>query len=68
MTVSAYKYMLVLAYLCLYVSACIHSMYQCKRINLLSLYLRPFKEPRNRFPAWRVGTTTLHIVPARQAT
>ncbi len=29
---------------------------------------KPFKEPRNRFPAWRVGTTTLFDVPARQAT
>jgi len=28
----------------------------------------PFKEPRNRFPAWRTGTTTLYVVPARQAT
>ncbi len=28
----------------------------------------PFKEPRNRFPAWRAGTTTLVVVPARQAT
>ncbi len=26
------------------------------------------KEPRNRFPAWRAGTTTLFDVPARQAT
>ncbi len=25
-------------------------------------------EPRNRFPAWRAGTTTLFDVPARQAT
>ncbi len=29
---------------------------------------RPFKEPRNRLPAWRAGTTTLFVVPARQAT
>jgi hypothetical protein len=29
---------------------------------------RPFKEPRNRFPAWRACTTTLLVVPARQAT
>jgi hypothetical protein len=29
---------------------------------------KPFKEPRKRFPAWRVGTTTLFVVPARQAT
>ncbi len=27
-----------------------------------------FKEPRNRFPAWRACTTTLFVVPARQAT
>ncbi len=26
---------------------------------------KPFQEPRNRFPAWRAGTTTL---PDRQAT
>jgi hypothetical protein len=29
---------------------------------------KPFKEPRNRFPAWRAGTTTLFGVPAHQAT
>ncbi len=29
---------------------------------------KPFKEPRNRFPAWRAGTTSLFDVPARQAT
>ena len=28
---------------------------------------RPFKEPRNRFPAWQAGTTTLFVVPARKA-
>jgi hypothetical protein len=27
---------------------------------------KPYKEPSNRFPAWRVGTTTLLVVPARQ--
>jgi hypothetical protein len=27
---------------------------------------KSFKEPRNRFPAWRAGTTTLLVVPARQ--
>ncbi len=26
---------------------------------------KPFKEPRNRFPAWRAGTTTLFDVSAR---
>ncbi len=26
---------------------------------------KPLKEPRNRFPAWRAGTTTLFVVPAR---
>jgi hypothetical protein len=25
-------------------------------------------EPRNRFPAWKAGTTTLFFVPARPAT
>ncbi len=33
---------------------------------------KPFKEPRNRFPAWRAGTTagttTLFLVSARHAT
>jgi hypothetical protein len=24
----------------------------------------PFKEPRNRFPAWRAGKVTLIVVPA----
>jgi hypothetical protein len=26
------------------------------------------QEPRNRFPAWWAGTTTIFVVPARQAT
>jgi hypothetical protein len=29
---------------------------------------KPFKEPRNQFPACRAGTTSLFDVPARQAT
>jgi hypothetical protein len=29
---------------------------------------KPFKEPRNRFLAWRSGTTKLFDVPARQDT
>jgi hypothetical protein len=29
---------------------------------------KPFKEPRNRFPAWPAGTTTLLVVTVRQAT
>ncbi len=29
---------------------------------------KPFKEPRNRFAAFRTGTTTLFVIPARQAT
>jgi hypothetical protein len=29
---------------------------------------KPFKEPRNRFLAWRANTTTLFDVLARQAT
>ncbi len=29
---------------------------------------RPFKESQNRFPAWRARTTTLFVLPARQAT
>ncbi len=54
MTVSAYKYMLVYwrIYIWMYrLNICI----SVKELILLSLYLRLFKEPRNRFPAWRVG-------------
>jgi hypothetical protein len=29
---------------------------------------KPFKKPKRRFPAWRACTTTLFVVPARQAT
>jgi hypothetical protein len=29
----------------------------------LSPYFKPFKAPRNRFPAWRAGTTTIFVVP-----
>jgi hypothetical protein len=29
---------------------------------------RPYKKDRNRFPAWRSGTTTLFVVQARQVT
>ncbi len=29
---------------------------------------KPFKETRNRFPAWRAGTTTLFVVLARHST
>ncbi len=28
---------------------------------------KPFKEPRNQFPAWRAGTTTLFDVQTRQS-
>jgi len=28
---------------------------------------KPFKEPRNRFQAWRAGTTPIFDVPARKA-
>jgi len=28
----------------------------------------PFEKPKNQFPAWRAGTTTLYDVPALQAT
>ncbi len=58
--------------------ACILSFNNLTHVNLLIWCLinqpsraricRPFKEPRNRFPAWREGTTTLFVVPARQAT
>ncbi len=43
-----------------------HAM-ECK-FGTRTRICRPFKEPRNRFPAWRAGTTTLFFVPARQAT
>jgi len=29
---------------------------------------KQFKEPRNQFPVWWAGMTTLFVVPARQAT
>ncbi len=29
---------------------------------------KPFKEPENRFRAWRADTTTLFVVQARYAT
>jgi hypothetical protein len=32
------------------------------------VFVNLFKEPRNRFPAWQAGTTTLFVVPGRQAT
>ncbi len=31
-------------------------------------FVNLLKEPRNRFPAWQAGTTTLFDVPAYQAT
>ncbi len=48
------------------------SGFQCTILRLLpqhtTLWARickPFKEPRNRFPAWRAGTTTLfNVLPA----
>ncbi len=36
------------------------------RILILPFYIA-FQEPRNRFQAWRAGTTTLFVVQARQA-
>ncbi len=33
-----------------------------------ALICKPVKEPRNRFPARRAGTTTLFVAPARHAT
>ncbi len=35
--------------------------------NARARICKPFKEPRNRFPAWLAATTTLFVVPARQA-
>jgi hypothetical protein len=34
--------------------------YQCKQYTRARI-CKPFKEPRNRFPAWRAGTTTLFL-------
>jgi hypothetical protein len=31
-----------------------------------TVFVNLFKEPRNRFPAWRAGTKTLFVVPARR--
>jgi hypothetical protein len=39
-----------------------------QKYQLRAHICKPFKEPRNRFPAWRAGTTTLFVVPAHQAT
>ncbi len=38
------------------------------RLQTQNRICRPFKEPRNQFPAQRAGTTTLFDVPARQPT
>jgi hypothetical protein len=35
---------------------------------LESEFVNLFKEPRNRFPDWRAGTTNLFEAPNRQAT
>jgi hypothetical protein len=39
-----------------------------KSCSTMSRICKPFKEPRNRFPAWRAVMTTLFVIPARQAT
>jgi hypothetical protein len=53
-------------------------LYLCKKIEVQqskhsftaprACICKPFKEPRNRFQAWQTVTTTLFVVPARQAT
>ncbi len=40
----------------------------CGHDELRARICKHFKEPSNRFLAWRAGTTTLFDVPARQAT
>jgi hypothetical protein len=45
----------------IYASSAVYLSSQCR-----SRICKPFKEPRNRFPGWRAGTTTLFDVPARQ--
>jgi hypothetical protein len=50
---------------------CLHSdsaVSEDAGIEPRNLICRPFKEPRNRFPALQAGTTTLFVVTARQAT
>jgi hypothetical protein len=50
---------------------CFHeTFYMClfsQQFKLQSSNYKPFKEPRNRFPAWGAGTTTLFDVTARQS-
>jgi hypothetical protein len=46
---------------------CDESLRSKRNINR-ALICKPFKEPRNRFPASWAGTTTLFVVPACQAT
>jgi hypothetical protein len=44
-----------------------HCRSLCRRVSYKHSRARicnPFKEPRNRFPAWQAGTTTLFVVPA----
>ncbi len=63
------------------ISSCVRLTLQRRPVLCVSLILfasvnitdraricRPFKEPRNRFPAWRACTTTLFVVTARQCT
>jgi hypothetical protein len=42
--------------------------YQGGGHNFRARICKPFVETRNRFQAWCAGTTTLFVVPARQAT
>jgi hypothetical protein len=44
------------------------SVFQNKGIKSRARICKPFKEPRNRFQAWRASAITLFGVPARQAT
>ncbi len=45
---------------------CRHQIFEY--ISIRARNCKPFKELRNRFPAWRAGPTILFDVPARQAT
>ncbi len=40
----------------------------CSSFPCIARVCKPFKEPRNQFPAWRPGTTSLFVVPGRLAT
>jgi hypothetical protein len=44
------------------------SLHVVLKVGDKSRICKPFREPRNRYPAWRASTTTMFDVPARQVT